>query len=117
MVYPFIDGLCYIPLNMAILICLELESHTADVPKYQTDMNDQFTFAQQYLDIIEKNIMKNIMENLPPQFKQHFYTLCELAYVFLSKDKIVFNDDDIALPKTSWKLEHYNGFVKGCEVL
>lgn len=39
---PFIDSLCYIPLNMTILICLFKETANSILPKNQTDMNDQF---------------------------------------------------------------------------
>jgi len=95
---PFIDGLCYIPLNMTILICLMLESDTAELPRNQTEINDRFTVAaiSRYLKR-EHNIEYDggTLQQLPEEFKQQFEYLCQLAYVFLGMDKIVFDDNDI----------------------
>ena len=125
MVNPFIDGLCYILLNMAILIYLVLESDASNLPKNQTEINDQFTFAtiSRYLRK-EHNIEHcgKTYQGLPSHFKQHFDVLCELAYIFLGMDKIVFNDDDIKqyCPKLlrKWntlgllKVVKYHSFLK-----
>jgi len=125
MANPFIDGLCYIPLNMAILICLALESDAENLPKNQTEINDQFTFATISRYLKKQHNLEDCGKNykdLPTQFKQHFNILCKLAYVFLGKDKIVFNDDDIKsnCPKLlgKWnslgllKVVKYHGFLK-----
>jgi len=125
MANAFIDGLCYIPLNMAILVCLALESDAENLPKNQTEINDQFTFATISRYLKKQHNLEDCGKNykdLPTQFKQHFNILCKLAYVFLGKNKIVFNDDDIKnnCPKLlgKWsslgllKVVKYHGFLK-----
>jgi len=39
---PFIDSLCYIPLNMTILMCLFTETPYSKLPKTQTEINNLF---------------------------------------------------------------------------
>ena len=98
---PFIDSLCYIPLNMTILICLVKESlgSSSGLPKTQTEINKQFTFITiaRYLKKIHNQESRKLsIKNLPKPYKKQFKNLAKIAFVFLGKDKIVFNDDDIA---------------------
>ena len=100
-VNPFIDSLCYIPLNMTILICLLKESlgTCSGLPKTQTEINKQFTFVTiaRYLRRHHNHILTvKFLQNLPMPYKEQLDNLAKLAFVFLGKDKIVFNDDDVA---------------------
>ena len=98
---PFIDSLCYIPLNMTILICLlktSLEPSTG-FPKSQTEINKQFTFvtiARYLMRTHNHTLTVKRLQSLPPPYKEQLDNVAKLAFVFLGKDKIVFNDDDIA---------------------
>ena len=97
----FIDSLCYIPLNMTILICLFKESLESDnaLPKTQTEINKLFIMItiSRYL-WKEKNVSLkgHTLECLPSSYKQQLHVLAKLAYVFLGEEKLVFNDCDIA---------------------
>ena len=98
---PFIDSLCYIPLNMTILICLLKESlgTSTRLPKTQTEINKQFTFVTiaRYLRRHHNHTLDvKFLQNLPNPYKEQLDNLAKLAFVFLGKDKIVFNDDDVA---------------------
>ena len=105
---PFIDDLCYIPLNMTILLYCFKESMTSDdqeLPKTQTDINNQFIFVtmSRYITRQKKKTVtikspddlqvKGSQEKEP--YKQQFEILCKLAFYFLGNDKVVFSDDDI----------------------
>ena len=94
---PFIDSLCYIPLNMTILICLFKESKT-NLPKTQTEINKQFACVtiSRYLRREKHISMKSSsLQDLPSPYGQQLRVLSKLAFIFLGKEKIVFNDDDI----------------------
>ena len=98
---PFIDSLCYIPLNMTILICLLKESigPCTRLPKTQTEINKQFTFVTiaRYLRRHHNHILTvKFLQSLPMPYKEQLGNLAKLAFVFLGKDKIVFNDNDVA---------------------
>ena len=106
---------------MTILICLfkeSLESGTA-LPKTQTEINKLFIAItiSRYLRK-EKNVFLNghHLECLPPSYKQQLHILAKLAYVFLDKDKLVFNDGDIATdcPKYMGKFDTL-GLLKAVE--
>ena len=94
---PFIDSLCYIPLNMTILICLFTEISRSMLPKNQTDMNDQFVCITISRFLRKRNIKVDIksLENLPALYKRQFKKLSTIAFDLLGKDKVVFNEDDV----------------------
>ena len=116
---PFIDSLCYIPLNMTILICLFTEISNSILPKNQTDMNDQFVCITISRFLRKKNIKLNIksLENLPAKYKRQFKNLSRLAFDLLGKDKVVFNDNDVK-QYSNWsdlgllKIVIYSDFLK-----
>ena len=116
---PFIDSLCYIPLNMTILICLFKEVSNPILPKNQTDMNDQFVCITISRFLRKNNIKADIksLENLPAPYKQQFKNLSRLAFDLLGKDKVVFNDNDVK-QYSNWsdlgllKVVKYSSFLK-----
>ena len=95
---PTINALCYIPLNMTILLCL-VEDGIDKLPKTQTDMYRKF-IEMTILHFIEKidseasRVVTSITE-LPHPYNEIFEELTKLAYKALDIDKIVFTLDDI----------------------
>ena len=111
-----INALCYIPLNMTILLCLYEDMVSSQIntlnidsikkiglPTTQTEMYKNFilmtvtrcinksnnTFSSKYLEITE----------LPKPYNEVFNELLHLAYHALIKDKIVFNSDEEVMQK------------------
>ena len=98
---PCINDLCYIPLNMTILLCL-FKGYTNpdnfELPETQTDINAQFIYATISRFISKQNNKSIIIkspDDLQMPYKKIFNILCRLAFNLLSSDKIVFSDDDI----------------------
>jgi len=97
---PFIESLCYIPLNMTILISvLKLSLETGvELPKTQTEINSQFILLTitRYLKKKHQYFSSlSDLQSLPSPYKEQLKRLSQLAFVFLGKDKIVFSDDDV----------------------
>ena len=94
--YPNIDALCYIPLNMAIIIYLCL---VGSLPSTATGMYKSFIMHTvcRHLKRIGKVYHTNIMEDLPQPVQITLRKLGEIAFHGLIKDKIVFTKDDLLL--------------------
>ena len=97
---PFINDLCYIPLNLTILLCLFKEisdSEITELPKTQTDINSQFIYItiSRFISKQKKKIVIKSPKDLKMPYKQNFNVLCKLAFELLGKEKVVFNDDDM----------------------
>ena len=104
---PFINDLCYIPLNMTILLCIfkgYTNSDNFELPETQTDINAQFIYITMSRFISkQKNESVTIKSpgDLQRPYKKHFKILCKLAFNLLGSDKIIFSNDDIqkCIPK------------------
>ena len=98
---PFINDLCYIPLNMTILLCLFKGYTNPDnfkLPETQTDINAQFIYAAMSRFISkqkDKSVTIKSPDDLQKPYKKHFNVLCRLAFDLLGNEKVVFSDDDI----------------------
>ena len=95
---PTINALCYIPLNMTILLCL-VENGKDKLPKTQTDMYRNFikmTIVRSIakFDIECSKVITSITE-LPCPYNKIFEELAKLAYKALNIDKIIFTLDEI----------------------
>ena len=95
---PTINALCYIPLNLSILLCL-VEDGIDMLPKTQTDMYKKFIqmtilrYTQKTsadISTVTANIAK-----LPFPHNKVFEELIQLSYKALKLDKIVFSMDEI----------------------
>ena len=114
---PFINSLCYIPLNMTILICLFKEFIEVDgsgLPKNQTEMNNQFACMTVSRCIRKEGgsiLSTDSLSRLPQPYKKQILQLSKLAFMFLRIDKIVFSLSDIKseCPKLLSAVENYNG--------
>ena len=91
---PMINALCYIPLNMTILLCLA-ENSIDNLPKSKTKLYQKF---------IELTIMRHAINtgnkhpstfftslyDLPPEYRRLFKELARFAFKGLEHDKLVF---------------------------
>ena len=109
---PTINALCYIPLNMTILLCL-VEDGIDRLPKSQTEMYRNFIqitivrFIRKYGNY---NAIINIAE-LPDPYDKLFLELAKLAYEALKTDKIVFTLSEIKMgcPNLTMTSSNWNG--------
>ena len=107
-----INALCYIPLNMTILLCL-VEDGIDKLPKSQTEMYKKFiemTIVRFIKKYDKSNIIINIAELLDP-YKTLFVELTKLAYKALETDKIVFTLPEIkeGCPNLTMTSSNWNG--------
>ena len=109
---PTINALCYIPLNMTILLCL-VEDGIKTLPKTQTEMYKNFIqmtivrFVKKYRNC---DTVVNIA-NLPHPHDKLFVELAKLAYEALKTDKIVFTLPEIkeSCPNLTMTSSNWNG--------
>ncbi|XP_065896352.1 protein NLRC5-like [Dysidea avara] len=113
---PTINALCYIPLNMTILLSLFvdfMEGKTANNRMEVVDSNQNLgSLPNTQTELYEKFILMTItrflrkskqlpglplwkLSNLPEPHNKIFEELCKLAFDALNLDKIVFELDDI----------------------
>ncbi|XP_065902642.1 protein NLRC3-like [Dysidea avara] len=92
--YPNIDAMCYIPLNMAIIVFLCL---LGSLPQTATKMFASFILHTvcRHLKRTGKDEYINKMEHLPQIVQQALQKLQKVAFDGLVKDKIVFTMDDL----------------------
>ena len=90
---PTINALCYIPLNMTILLCL-VDDGIDKLPKTQTEMYKKFIemTIKRFIKKIDKETSEIITDitRLPCPYNEVFEELTRLAYNALKIDKIVF---------------------------
>ena len=96
---PTINALCYIPLNMTILLCLS-ENGISYLPKTQTEMYRKFIEMTiiRFLEKTDENISDAAVFNLNRLHHPHdvvFKELSRFAYEALKCDKLVFKLTEI----------------------
>ena len=93
---PTINALCYIPLNMTILLCLA-EDGIDTLPNTQTELYKNFTQMTIIRFIKKYEILNTIISiaNLPDPYNKVFIELAKLAFEALKTDKIVFTLSEI----------------------
>ena len=95
---PTINALCYIPLNMTILLCLA-EDCIDSLPKTQTEMYRKFIemTIRRFLKKTDQKNSANILSisELPSPHNEVFKELTLLACAGLQTDKIVFTLADL----------------------
>ena len=109
---PTINALCYIPLNMTILLCL-VEDGIDKLPKTQTEMYKKFiemTIVRFIKKYDKSNAIINIAELLDP-YDKLFVELTKLAYKALKTDKIIFKLPEIkkGCPNLTMTSSNWNG--------
>ena len=111
-----INALCYIPLNMTILLSLFEETpFQTNVPHTQTEMYEKFIKVTiiRFLKKISNIEFSSVAEfsDLPEPHSIVFCELSKLAYNALVKDQIVFTIDEIskACPHLTMKSNNWHG--------
>ena len=111
---PIINALCYIPLNMTILLCL-VEGGIDRLPKTQTDMYKKFIEMSiiRFIQKVDVQISEGITDitRLPIPYNEVFEELTKLAYNALKVDKIVFklNEIEKACPNLAAYSSNWSG--------
>ena len=110
-----IDSLCYIPLNMAILLCLFKEDY--QLPENQTDLHRNFTFFTIFhhlkkAKMISESWVTYDIKSLPKPNRKVIWHLSKLAYMSLEENKIIFSYNDLknACPNVDEIPGALNGF-------
>ena len=94
--HPVINGLCFIPLHLAILLFLfQMNS----LPETLTEMNEFFVVHTLYrhlnrLSPYSKHVVKNLMD-LPNNIYQFVLKLSKLAFTGLKNNQLVFSYGEI----------------------
>ena len=93
---PTINALCYIPLNMTILLCLT-ENGINTLPKTHTEMYKNFAQMTIVRFIKKKENCSTIISiaDLPNPHDKVFVELANLAFEALKTDKIVFTISEV----------------------
>jgi len=111
--HPIINGFCFIPLYLAILLFL---FHMDSLPNTLTDMNEYFVVHSIYrqlnkLSSHKTHVIKNI-KDLPADVYEFVKKLSELAYKGLKKNQLVFSYDEIkeVCPEIDDMPGAFNGF-------
>ena len=109
---PTINALCYIPLNMTILLCL-VEDGIDNLPKTQTKMYKKFiemTIVRFIKKYDKTTTIIDIAKLLDP-YNKLFVELAKLAYKALKTDKIVFTLPEIeeGCPNLTMTSSNWNG--------
>ena len=108
---PTINALCYIPLNMTILICL-VEDGMDTLPETQTQMYRNFIqmTVVRFIKKFENHDIVDI-DDLPHPYDKLFVELAKLAYIALKTDKIVFKLSEIieGCPNLTMTSSNWNG--------
>ena len=109
---PTINALCYIPLNMSILLCL-VEDGIKTLPKTQTEMYKKFIELTIARFIRKHGIWETIISipELPHPYDKLFIELAKLAYEALKIDKIIFTllEIKIGCPNLTMTSSNWNG--------
>ena len=93
--HEIIDTLCYIPLNMSIVVYLsEAKVQLKDLPHNQTELTRQ-AIRMTVLHNLEELKLKltksqSNLENLPKPFNEVFYYLSQLAFNAMANKKLTF---------------------------
>ena len=109
---PTINALCYIPLNMTILLCLA-EDGIDTLPKTQTEMYKKFIKLTivRFFRKFEKHTTVISITELPRPHNKLFIELAKLAYKALNSDKIVFTLLEVqkACPNLTMTTSNWSG--------
>ena len=109
---PTINALCYIPLNMTILLCL-FGDGIDKLPKTQTEMYKIFIEMTIVCFIKKHDDCDTVISiaNLPHPHNKLFIELAKLAYEALKVDKIVFTLPEIkeGCPNLTMTSSNWNG--------
>jgi len=116
-----VNALCYIPLNMTILLCLfngmpnttREKNTTSLLPRTQTQMYQQFIVMTITRSLKRNNVtfgsISADLSNLPDPYNKLFKEMTQLAYDALTKDIIVFDLQEIDFPNLTKTFSNWSG--------
>ena len=116
-----INALCYIPLNMTILLSLFEEASSNSQTNMSRLPNTQTEMCKKFISTIIRRFMNKILQtefvsapelsDLPEPHNKVFHELSKLAYDALVKDQIVFTIKEInkACPHLVMTRDNWNG--------
>ena len=94
---PMINALCYIPLNMSILLCLTQDGIDM-LPKTKTKLYSNFiimTIRHFLSKSANETAVINSLDTLPHPHDQAIRELSQFAFLALEKDKLVFTHAEL----------------------
>ena len=110
---PVINGLCFVPLHLAILLYLFKQGN---LPETLTEMNESFILHTIYRHLERYGLTPSDavdkLENVPKPILDIVYNLSELAFKGLQGNKLVFTFDEIKqkCPSINETVGAINGF-------
>ena len=111
--YPVISSLCYIPLNLAILLYL---FYKGNLPKTLTEMNESFVIHMVYRHLMKTSspltgCIKHLID-MPKDIHEVLKKLSRLAFEGLCKNQVVFTQENLrdACPEVFEIPKAANGF-------
>ena len=110
---PVINGLCFVPLHLAILLYLFQQGN---LPETLTEMNESFILHTIYRHLERYGLTPSDtvdkLENVPKPILDIVYKLSELAFEGLQQNKLVFTLDEIKqkCPSINETVGAINGF-------
>ena len=110
---PVINGLCFVPLHLAILLYLFQQG---SLPKTLTEMNESFILHTIYRHLDRDGVapsgLLDRLKNVPKPVLDIVYNLSELAFKGLQENKLVFTFDEIkqTCPNIDETVGAINGF-------
>ena len=111
--YPIISSLCYIPLNLAILLYL---FHQGNLPETLTEMNESFVIHTIYrhMEKVKSHLPGciNHLKDLPEYMRKILHKLSKLAFEGLCNNQIMFTYEKVKdmCPEVYEGSEAANGF-------
>ena len=98
--HEIIDTLCYIPLNMCIVVSLfNTEIELENLPSTQTELTMQAVSITVFHNLEKLGIIKKEskidLKHLPKPYDEIFYYLSALAYKALTENKLTFTIEEI----------------------
>ena len=93
--HPIISSLCYIPLNLAILLYL---FHQGNLPATLTEMNETFVIHTIYRHLKKLSPLSGCiyhLKEMPKNIVQILNKLSKLAFEKLQKNQLVFTDHEL----------------------
>ena len=110
---PVINGLCFVPLHLAILLYLFKQGN---LPETLTEMNESFILHTIYRHLERYGLTPSDavdkLKNVPKPILDIVYNLSELAFKGLQENKLVFTFDEIKqkCPSIDETVGAINGF-------
>ena len=111
--HPLINSLCYIPLNLAIVLYL---FHQSNLPETLTEMNEFFVFHTVYRHTEKTGLSLpdsiKCLNEMPESIIQSLRKLSKLAFEGLQNDQLVFTYKDLknVCPEVHEVPEAANGY-------